>query len=90
MEIFNRDWKLFDRQKRLVLIDDMPYRMRAITESFEEMMRDPRHYRGLSLTDRVIRNMLSEPDLKIDYFITFDCGHFSDVCKQFHRTIICY
>lgn len=88
MEIFNRDWKTFDKQGRLELLDDTAFREKAIRESFEETMRDPLHYRGLSLTDRVIRNMLSEASLKIDYFITFNYGDFSDVCKRFHREMI--
>ncbi|CAG0995289.1 MAG: hypothetical protein MPEBLZ_04134 [Candidatus Methanoperedens nitroreducens] len=88
MEIFYRDWKNLYSQKRLELLDDKPFREKAISESFEETLRDPRHYRGLSLTDRVIRNMLSEPDLKIDYFITFNYGDFGDVCKRFHRRMI--
>lgn len=88
MDIFYRDWKNLHSQGRLQLLDDTPFRESAINESFKETMRDPRHYRGLSLTDRVIRNMLSEPNLKIDYFLTFNYGDFADVCKLFHRTMI--
>ncbi len=88
MDIFYRDWKNLYSQRRLELLDDKPFREKAIGESFEETLRDPRHYRGLSLTDRVIRNMLSEPDLKIDYFITFNHGDFADVCKRFRRIMI--
>ncbi len=88
MDIFYRDWKTLYSQKRLELLDDKPFREKSINESFEEISRDPHHYRGLSLTDRVIRNVLSEPDLKIDYFITFNYGDFVDVCKRFHRTMI--
>lgn len=88
MEIFYRDWKSLNSQRRLELLDDKPFREKAISESFDEILRDPRHHRVLSLTDRVIRNMLSEPDLKIDYFITFNQGDFGDVCKRFHRIMI--
>jgi predicted nucleic acid-binding protein len=88
MGVFYRDWKILHSQGRLKFFDDKPFRERAITEAFEETLRDPRHYRGLSLTDRVIRNILSEPDLKIDYFITFNHGDFADVCKKFRRVMI--
>ncbi len=88
MEIFFRDWKILDSQRRLELLDDKPFREKAIDESFKETLRNPHHYRGLSLADRVIRNVLSEPDLKIDYFITFNYGDFADVCKQFRRIMI--
>ena len=88
METLNRDWKTLHMQGRLELIDDKPFRDKALDESFEETLRDPHHYRGLSLTDRVIRNMLSEPNLKIDYFFTFNTRDFIDVCKRFNRAMI--
>ncbi len=37
-------------------------------------------------TCSVIR--IHDPDLKIDYFITFNYGDFADVCKRFHRIMI--
>ena len=88
MEALNRDWKFLYKQRRLELLDDKPFREKAIDESFNELLQDPHHYRGLSLTDRVIRNMLSEPNLKIDYFITFNKGDFIDVCTRFHRKLL--
>lgn len=88
MEALNRDWKFLYKQGRLEFLDDKPFREKAIDESFEETLRDPLHYRGLSLTDRVIRNMLSDPNLKIDYFITFDREDFIDICLRFHRILL--
>ncbi len=46
---FFRDWKTLDSQRRLELLDDKPFREKAISESFEETLRNPHHYRGLSL-----------------------------------------
>jgi predicted nucleic acid-binding protein len=54
METLNRDWKTLHRQGRLELLDDTPFREKAIDESFEETKRDPLNYRGLSLTDRAV------------------------------------
>lgn len=88
METLNRDWKFLYKQGRLEFLDDKPFREKAKDESFEELLKDPLHYRGLSLTDRVIRNMLSEPNLKIDFFITFNKEDFIDVCTKFHRTLL--
>ncbi len=88
MEALNRDWKFLYKQGRLEFLDDKPFREKAIDESFKELLQDPLHYRGLSLADRVIRNMLSEPNLRIDYFITFNRGDFIDVCMRFHRILL--
>lgn len=88
MEALNRDWKFLYKQGRLEFLDDKPFREKAKDESFEELLHDSLHYRGLSLTDRVIRNMLSDPNLKIDYFITFNRGDFIDVCTRFHRKLL--
>ncbi|NJD53866.1 MAG: hypothetical protein FIB07_13480 [Candidatus Methanoperedens sp.] len=88
MEALNRDWKFLYRQGRLELLDDKPFREKAIDESFDEMLNDPLYYRGLSLTDRVIRNMLSDQNLKIDYFITFNKGDFIDICLRCHRKLL--
>ncbi len=88
MEVLNRDWKFLYKQGRLEFLDDKPFREKAIDESFEEILQDPLHYRGLSLADRVIRNMLSDPNLKIDYFITFDREHFIDICTRFNRRLL--
>lgn len=88
MGALNRDWKFLYRQRRLEFLDDKSFREKAIDEAFNELLQGPHHYRGLSLTDRVIRNMLSEPNLKIDYFITFNKGDFIDVCTKFHRKLL--
>ena len=87
MDMLKKDWETLEKQRRLVLLDDLPFRVKAIDECFEESRKDPRRYRALSLVDRVIRNMLSEVNIKIDVFITFNVGDFIDVCKRFRRTI---
>ena len=86
MDMLNRDWKTLEKQGRLVLLDDLPFRKKAITESFKELQKEPGRYRALSLADRVIRNILCE--VEIDGFITFNVGDFVDVCTRFHRVII--
>lgn len=88
MDILRRDWKILEKQQRIVLLDDLPFRMKAIAECFEEIQKEPVRYRALSLVDRVIRNMLSEIRIKIDFFITFNHADFIDVCKKFRRNII--
>lgn len=88
MEIFNRDWKTLQIQQRLILFDDREFRESAINECFAEIRNLPQHYRSLSLTDRVIRNILSEVNIKIDLFITFNIKDFQDICRKFGRAVV--
>ncbi len=88
MDTLKRDWKALKRHGRIELLDDSPFREKAIAECYEEVNRGLNHYRGLSLADRVIRYMLSETNIRIDLFITFNHGDFSDICKRFRRNMI--
>ena len=88
LELLEKDWKTLKAQQRLVLLNDLDYREKALEECFKESQKDPRSYRSLSLVDRVIRNMLSDVSLRIDYFITFNIKDFEDVCKKFRRILI--
>lgn len=88
MDYLKKYWEMLYSRGKLVLIDDLPYRIDAVYECLEEVKKERRHYRSLSLTDRVIRKILSEVDLKIDAFITFDQGHFVDICKRYKRQMI--
>ena len=81
MTVFNKDWEILRSQQRLVLLDDREFRHDALDECFSEVERSKEHYRPLSLADRVIRNILSKVNIKID-FITFNIGDFADVCKH--------
>jgi predicted nucleic acid-binding protein len=84
IDIFNKDCKFLESQRRLILLDDQEFRNDAFNESFAEVKRPKEHYRALSLTDRVIRKILSEGKLtiKIDFFITKNIEHFEDVCTR--------
>ncbi|HEY8780855.1 MAG TPA: hypothetical protein VIM16_04505 [Mucilaginibacter sp.] len=56
------------------LINDLRYRENALSEIFGST-------RPLSLVDRVIRSILSDESLKIDYLLTFNTGDFIDLCN---------
>lgn len=88
LHMLEKNFRTLKEQQRLELLNDLDYREKALEECFKETQKQPSSYRPLSLVDRVIRNMLSDVNLKIDYFMTFDIGHFEDVCKRFRRTII--
>lgn len=88
MESFQRDWKALEKQRRLLLLDDQDFRQHAVDECLAETEKTREHYRPLSLADRVIRKMLSEVNIEIDVFITFNQGDFADVCKRFRRQLV--
>jgi predicted nucleic acid-binding protein len=78
-------WQKLERQRRLILVDDTPYRESALRQCFDEADKSRQHYRSLSLVDRVIRNMLMDSSLahQIEAFITFNVPDFHDVCRAF-------
>lgn len=88
MEQLRRDWLRFEYGRRLELLDDKPLRSAALADCLTEVMRRPRAYRALSLADRVIRGLLGDTALRIDYFVTFNPGDFADVCHKFRRMMV--
>lgn len=87
MERFRRDWLAFKREDRLRLLDDGPIRLGALDECLAEVNRSGERYRSLSLVDRVIRLLLADTSLRIDYFITFNPADFADIGRKYRRTI---
>jgi len=61
------------------LIKDKEYQDDALNLTFDTVIKQNRF---LSLTDMVIRLMLNDINLKIDYLITFDTGDFIDMCQR--------
>jgi hypothetical protein len=88
MEQFRRDWLILERERRLELLDDQSLRSAALSDCLNEVARSPRSYRALSLADRVIRALLADTALRIDYFITFNPGDFADVCRKYRRILV--
>jgi predicted nucleic acid-binding protein len=82
VEHFRRHWRLFERDRRLTLLDDQPLREAALAECLAEVEHDPRHYRSLSLADRVIRALLADRTLRINCFLTFNLPDFVDICRK--------
>ena len=88
MVIVERTWRKLQESKRIELVDDAEYREDVIEAAFQETTRERGSYRELSLADRVVRNMLADVNLKIDGFVTFNFGDFSDVCAEYNREIV--
>lgn len=59
------------------LIDDEDYKNDALNFTFESSIRNNR---PLSLVDNIIRLMLNDKQIKIDYLISFNNKDFIDVC----------
>jgi predicted nucleic acid-binding protein len=63
-----------------------------ITKLFDEQYRDDaliityfssiKQKRNLSLVDVIIRLILDDPEVNINYLVTFNVGDFSDVCRK--------
>lgn len=88
MHLLERDWKLLSGQQRLQLLSDLPFREGIVDECFDELQKPAPHYRKLSAVDRVIRRILSDSNIRISIFLTFDPKDFVDVCKAFRREML--
>ena len=84
----DQDWRILRGRGQLDLIEDQPFRHNAIQDCLTEPARPGARYRTLSLTDRVIRYMLADVNLRIDALITYNPNDFRDVCTQYRKTLI--
>jgi predicted nucleic acid-binding protein len=85
LALFERHWRYLLLRQQLELLSDLPFRDGMVEECFEEIGMD--RYRALSAVDRVLRRMLSNRDLRIHAFITFNAADFVDVCHRFGRRL---
>lgn len=69
----------------VVLLDDNDYKSEALELTMNSAIRMNKPY---SLVDMIIRLMLSDENLKIDYFISFNPYDFFDVCSKKGITIL--
>ncbi|MBC7446656.1 MAG: hypothetical protein H7330_01180 [Hymenobacteraceae bacterium] len=72
------DFEQLIRRPAVQLLDDSEYREAALDAVFARS-----HKLGVSfsLADGVIREMVSDLDLRIDYLLTFNSADFADVCQ---------
>jgi hypothetical protein len=88
VESLDRDLKRLETRRQIQYWDDKPFRDRALEDFLREAGRPAANYRALSLVDRILRLMLSDVNLKIDFFVTFNGGDFQDVCMRSRRQMI--
>jgi predicted nucleic acid-binding protein len=60
-------------------IEDLNYKEDALSMTFDSTLNKNR---PLSLVDMIIRLMLDDDNLKVDYLITFNTGDFVDICHK--------
>ena len=70
--------KIINRTE-VTLIDDNDYKTEALELTMNSSIRMNKPY---SLVDMIIRLMLSDKNLKIDYLISFNPNDFFDVCSK--------
>lgn len=68
-----------------IVFNDEIYKNSALSLTIESSNNTERH---LSLVDMVLRLMLDDVNVKIDYLITFNAGDFIDVCQRRNILII--
>jgi hypothetical protein len=73
-----RTFDAYLSRPHITYLEDAPYRNAALELSMDSSLN---HARPLSLVDCVLRLMLEDVNIKIDYLITFNVGDFSDVCR---------
>lgn len=79
------EFKILLERDNFNIIDDLDYKLTSLEFSFNSTLI---LNRPLSLVDTVIREMLSDESLKIDYLITFNIKDFIDVCSRRNITIL--
>lgn len=83
-----RDWRRLVSTKRLVFIDDAPYRDDALELCLKELDKPAASYRALSLTDRVLRSVLADINARVDGVLSFNRDDFVDICRKSGRLLV--
>jgi predicted nucleic acid-binding protein len=69
----------FLKAPNIIFLDDTDYRGDALDLSLESSLRKKR---PLSMVDCLLRLVIDDPNVKIDYLLTFNPGDFIDTCNR--------
>lgn len=83
-EAFHGFVSVFLKSPGAVILDDVPYRESALEKTLGGRTRR----RHLSLVDNVVREMISDRNLKLHCLFTFNPGDFHDVCSRRNLEIL--
>jgi len=79
----NKEWvEEFEKvlkNKNVQILEDLEYKENGLALTMDSILNKNR---PISLVDMVIRLMLDDVNLKIDYFITFNTKDFIDLCHK--------
>ena len=73
------------KRPRISFLDDEPYREIALRIAFSSSLQE---YRPLSMVDCLIRLILDDINVKVDYLVTFNNDDFIDICRKRQVSII--
>jgi predicted nucleic acid-binding protein len=79
------DFKLLLERDNFELLDDNDYKTDALELTFNSALDLKRPF---SLVDMIIRQMLSDEKLRVNYLISFNPGDFIDICGRRNITIL--
>jgi len=78
-EIGLRDFKLLITGQNVLLLDDQEYKSEALELTFKSALDLKKPF---SLVDIIIRLMLADEKLRINYLISFNPGDLIDICGK--------
>lgn len=73
------------KRSRISFLDDEPYRETALRIAFSSSLQE---YRPLSMVDCLIRLILDDINVKVNYLVTFNNDDFIDICRKRKVAII--
>lgn len=74
-----QQFEKFLKAPNIIYLDDMKYREEAFDLSLESSLR---RGRPLSMVDCLLRLVIDDPNVKINYLLTFNPGDFVDACHR--------
>jgi len=90
----NAEWinllRLELSKHQVVYLDDSPFRNNALEGMYKNVESDFFTLRTLSLTDRVLREILRNENTKISHLITFNPSDFLDICLEKEINLISF
>ena len=88
MALLEAHWRRMRQSGQLQLLCDVPFRQDLAEECFDDLALPAREQKKFSAADRVVRKMLADRNISINFFITGNPRDFEDVCKRFRRLIL--
>jgi len=82
---FQRCMLSLRKHQSLIFLDDVEYREKCL-----DMLMTPEIQRRFSLVDLVLREVMCDPNVKIDALFSFNPRDFTDICRKRHLSLLPY